>query len=167
MLYLLDANTLIDANRDYYGIGLVDEYWSWLIYNGEQGTVKIPLEIYEEIKVGTDLLAQWARDGVTEQALRFGEDVDIDLVRRVIEDGYAPNLTDIEIEKIGRDPFLMAYVLMSPEDRVVVTTERSKPSAHGANRKIPDVCHQFGIRSCTSFEFGRELQFRTDWARHV
>ena len=35
VLYLLDANTLIDANRDYYGIGQVDEYWEWLVHCGK------------------------------------------------------------------------------------------------------------------------------------
>lgn len=167
LLYILDANTLIDANRDYYGIGQVDEYWSWLIHHGEQGSVKVPLEIYEEIKTGTDLLARWAKERETEQALRLEEEVDIELVRRVTEEGYAPDLTDIQIERIGRDPFLIAYGLVAPADRIIVTTERSKPGAQGANRKIPDVCTQFGVRTCNAFEFGREMQFSTDWARRV
>lgn len=29
-LYLLDANILIDANRDYYPVEAVPEYWAWL-----------------------------------------------------------------------------------------------------------------------------------------
>ncbi|MCY4508918.1 MAG: DUF4411 family protein [Acidobacteria bacterium] len=31
MLYLLDANVLIDAHRDYYPLGRVPEFWDWLI----------------------------------------------------------------------------------------------------------------------------------------
>ena len=49
VLYLLDANVLIDANRDYYPIERVPEFWDWLVEMGELGRVKIPLEIYEEI----------------------------------------------------------------------------------------------------------------------
>lgn len=167
MLYLLDANTLIDANRDYYGIGQVDEYWDWLIHRGEQGQVKVPLEIYEELKTGTDALATWTRQADTEAALRFDEEVDVDLVRRVTEEGYAPDLTDIEIEEVGRDPFLIAYALADPENRIVVTTERSRPRAQRKNRKVPDVCDQFGIRALHAFRFGHELGFRTDWRDHV
>lgn len=37
MLYLLDANTLIDANRDYYGLDSVPQFWEWLIHMGQQG----------------------------------------------------------------------------------------------------------------------------------
>ena len=49
MLYLLDANVFIDANRDYYPITRVPEFWAWLIYVAEQQLVKVPLEIYEEV----------------------------------------------------------------------------------------------------------------------
>jgi hypothetical protein len=33
--------------------------------------------------------------------------VNVDLISRVVEKGYAPDLTDDEVEKIGRDPFLI------------------------------------------------------------
>ena len=54
MLYLLDANTLIDAKRNYYQIDRVPEFWEWLIYRGRQKTIKIPLEIYEEFSDSKD-----------------------------------------------------------------------------------------------------------------
>ena len=66
MLYLLDANTLIDAKRDYYPIDRVPEFWSWLVFKGQQGKIKIPIEVYEEFsdtkdKNGKkDALATWA-----------------------------------------------------------------------------------------------------------
>ncbi len=139
----------------------------WLIHCGEEGQVRIPLEIYEELKAGAYALSEWTMSAETEAALLFDEAVDIDLVRRVIEEGYAPDLTDIEIEEIGRDPFLVAYALANAESHVIVTTERSKPKAQRKNRKVPDVARQFDIRPCTAFEFGRELGFRTDWRLHV
>ena len=167
VVYLLDANTLIDANRDYYRIGWVDEYWEWLVYFGERGRIKIPVEIYEELKAGSDALSSWAKQQQNETALKLAEEVDIDLVRRVTEEGYAADLTDIEIEEIGRDPFLIAYALVDPENRVIVTTEHSKPQAQGKNRKVPDVCYQFNIRSCNAFGFIRQLGFRTNWRDHL
>ena len=85
VVYLLDANTLIDANRDYYRIGWVDEYWEWLVYFGERGRIKIPVEIYEELKAGSDALSSWAKQQQNETALKLAEEVDIDLVRRVTE----------------------------------------------------------------------------------
>ena len=61
MLYLLDANVLIDANRDYYPITRVPEFWVWLVFNGVEGYVKIPREMHEEVKTGTDDLGEWAK----------------------------------------------------------------------------------------------------------
>ena len=163
MIYLLDANVLIDANRDYYPIGRVDEYWEWLIYQGEQGYVKIPLEIYEELKKGNDRLAVWAKNSETEKALKLPEEVSIHLVQRAIKEGYAKDLSDIEIETIGRDPFLIAYALVDPSGRCIVTTEVSKPSKKRQNRHVPDVCKQFGILSVNTYELTRRLDFKTKW----
>ena len=161
MLYLLDANVLIDANRDYYPISRVPEFWEWLVDRGTQGTVKIPLEIYEEIKDGKDELAQWAQREEVKEALLFDEEVDVDLVSRVIEGGYAPDLNEDEVESIGRDPFLVAYALVEQDGRCVVTTEASKPSRQRANRHLPDVAKDLSVSCCDTFEFLRALRFST------
>jgi len=50
LLYLLDANTLINAKNLYYPIERVPEFWDWLIHQGQQSNIKIPIEIYEEFK---------------------------------------------------------------------------------------------------------------------
>ena len=163
MLYLLDANVLIDANRDYYPISRVPEFWGWLEHTGLDGLVKIPIEVYEEIKQGSDDLGTWAREQRVEQALLLGEEADVQIVSRVIDQGYASDLDDSEVEKIGRDPFLIAHALAMPTDRCVVTTERSKPGQRRANRHIPDVCRDLGIRCCDTFGFVRELDFKTTW----
>lgn len=162
-MYLLDANVLIDANRDYYAIIRVPEFWEWLVHVGEQDLVKIPLEIFEEIKVGDDDLGKWARKDVVKAALLLNEDAEVALVSRVTEDGYAKDLTDDEIEKIGRDPFLIAYSLANGGKRTIVTTEASKPRRQRANRQVPNVCDDFGISWCNTFKFVRDLDFRTDW----
>jgi len=163
LIYLLDANVLIDANRDYYRIGSVDEFWEWLVHHGEQGSIKIPEEIYEEIKAGKDDLAGWAKESETEAALKLAEEVNVDLVRKVSDEGYATDLSDIELEKMERDPFLIAYALVNPAERTIVTTENSKPSRQRANRHIPDVSKQFGIQSINTYELTKLLRFSTKW----
>ena len=49
LLYLLDANVLIDADRDYYPIDRVPEFWNWLAVMADLGRVKVPQEMYEEV----------------------------------------------------------------------------------------------------------------------
>lgn len=162
-MYLLDANVLIDAARDYYPLDRVPEFWEWLLHHAAQGQVKIPLEIYEEAKDGDDALGMWLREKETRTRIVLAEEASPKLVSEVTSRGYAVDLTDDEIEKIGRDPFLIAAALAGPENRRVVTTESSKPSRSRANRHIPDVCSDLGIESLNTFAFLRELNFKTSW----
>ncbi len=169
MLYLLDANTLIDAKRDYYPIDRVPEFWEWLVFHGQKGNIKIPIEIYEEFsdtkdKDGQkDELASWAELQEVKEALLFSEKAEPDLVARITYGGYLPNPTDDELVQIGRDPFLLSYALKDSVNRCIVTTENSKPSRIGANRHIPDVCSSLDILCINSFEMIRKLDFSTGW----
>lgn len=97
----------------------------------------------------------------------FDEAVDSALVQKVVSDGYAQDLRDDEVEKIGRDPFLIAYALADSTHRTVVTTEVSKPTTQRSNRKIPDVCQSLGVLSCGPFVLNRILGFKTGWNRSV
>ena len=159
MLYLLDANVLIDADRDYYPIDRVPEFWDWLLIRAREGCLKVPLEVYEEVVAGQGRLPSWMKDNRAMMIL--AEDVVQETVAIVIENGYADDLTDIEAEKLGRDPFLIAYALADSGHRTVVTTEVSKPRRTRANRHIPDVCRDFNVPCCNTFDLVRALDFRT------
>ena len=138
-------------------------FWAWLVHVGENAAVKISIEIYEEVKDGKDDLGAWSKQHQTETALLLAHEVDPSLVARVIDQGYANDLTDDEVEKIGRDPFLVAYALTAPGAMCVVTTEVSRPRRQRANRHLPDVCADFQVDCCNTFEFVRRLNFSTNW----
>lgn len=161
MLYLLDANVLIDASRDYYAFNRVPEFWDWLLYMGDAGMIKIPQEMYEEIISGTGELPEWLKEN--REQLLLQESVRESLVAMVCEHAYASDPTDEEVLRMGRDPFLVAYALVDSSTRVVVTNENSRPGRTRANRHIPDVCHDFRIASVDVFGLIRRLNFRTDW----
>ena len=167
VLYLLDANVLIDANRDYYPIARVPEFWDWLLEMGRLGRIKIPQEFYEEVifprpqKDKKDPLVEWLK--TYKETLVLDEEAVVELVTRVTEQGYASDLTDDQVLKIGRDPFLVAYALVDVENRSVVTTEHSSPKRRRANRKLPDVCDDFSVQCINTFALIQELDFRTGW----
>lgn len=165
-LYVLDASVLITANNSYYGIDIVHPFWTWLQHQGQAGSVKLPVEVWEELSQGnteSDRLFDWISQANVEAALVLDEDVDIDHVQHIVRVGYAPDLTDSEIEEIGRDPFLIAHAFVDPQHRCIVTTEVSKPSKTRANRRLPDVCRDVGVECIDTFTFARRLGFRTDW----
>lgn len=162
-MYLLDANVLIDANRDFYGLEAVPEFWGWLLYQAEAGQIKIPNEIYDELTPGKHPLDIWLRENARRNVLELAEEIDVVSIQKVLSEGYAPDLTDAEIGNLGRDPFLIAYALIDTPNRIVVTTEVSKPKRLRANKHVPDVCDLMGVKWCPAFDLYRQLGFRTNW----
>ena len=159
MLYLLDANTLIRANREYYPMDRIPGFWTWLVEQGNAGVVKLLREIAGEIVAGTDAVAGWLSDRDIRKALILDEAVDIGCLRHVVDNGYAPNLDAVAMHRIGRDPFLISDAL-GREDRTVVTKENPRPTAQPQNRKVPDACDLCGVRWLSAFDFYREADFR-------
>ena len=161
MRYLLDSNVLIDADRDYYPMDRVPEFWEWLLHVAREGLAKVPVEAFEEVADGQGQLVKWIKE---HKAVLLEEtELDADPVRRVVDQGYAPDLTEDELEKLKADPFIVAYGVALPGQVTVVTMERGKPSKRRANRHIPDVCAALGIPCIDTYEFLRRLDFRTDW----
>lgn len=160
MLYLLDANVMIRAHEDYYPIDRIPQFWAWLFSMGESDIVKVPFEIYEEIAVSTGDLHDWLTESATSRRMILNRQIDPVLLNTVLASGNAPDLNDGEIEEIGNDPFLIGYALVNPAETTVVTKEVSKPSKQRGNRRVPDVCKVFGIRSINDFDLYRELNFK-------
>ena len=157
-LYLLDANVLIHANAYYYPLDRIPQFWEWLAAEASTGRIKMPYEIYHEIK-GNNPLKEWITKKSIRDALLLDEHVTSYAVNVVLEKGYAPDLNDTEIDGMGKDKFLIAYAAMD-NNRVVVTNEVSKPKRKRANRHIPDVCDSLKIKWMTGFELYKELDFR-------
>jgi hypothetical protein len=125
--------------------------------------VKIPQEQYEEIVAGKGELVDWLSEKPKKDGLLLSGMADPQLVTRVTEEGYAADLDETELTTVGRDPFLIAYALVSTADRTVVSFETSAPTKQRANRKVPDVCASFGINCITLFELITALDFTTNW----
>jgi hypothetical protein len=162
MLYLLDADVLIRADRTYYPPNRFPVFWDWLLHMGREGNVKIPREQYDEITAGNGALVAWLKDKDTKDALLFGEEADPKGVNDVTLQGYG-QLDEAGIEKVGRDPFLISYGCLDKANRTVVTLEVSAPARQGANRKIPDVCKDLGVPCCDLFQLIDALDFTTNW----
>lgn len=157
-LYLLDANVIIRAHEDYYPVDRIPQFWAWLLDMAAVNAIKMPRLIFNEITPSAGPLAEWIKQPRVKDAMILDEAVDAARVQHVLEHGYAPDLNDVEIEEIGKDPFLVAAALAAP-DRIVVTREVSKPSKIRANRHLPDVCAGFGVPVITDFALYRVLKF--------
>lgn len=167
VLYLLDANVLITAHNTYYPVDGVPEFWAWLLHVAQRDQVKMPAETFGEVRRGSrgaDPLYLWTGLPETRKTLLLVERAQPALVQAVLDRGYGAYMDAQEIEQVGLDPFLIAYALAAPADRCVVTTEASRPSRKRANRHVPDVCKDLGLRCMDTFEMARSLGFKTGWA---
>lgn len=158
-LYLLDTNVFIRADGDYYPLDRIPGFWEWLKQTAESGHIKTPHEIYDEVAKSKDQLGNWLKKTDVREAIILNEQANAADIIKVIKEGYAADLNEVELEAIGRDPFLVAAAL-GDKDRVVVTREVSRPSKQRQNRKVPDVCATFNIECITDFELWRRLNFR-------
>lgn len=163
MLYLLDADTLIKADNKFFKRKWFPKFWEWLIYQGTIGNVKVPLEQYNEVVKGKGDLVSWLKTAEVKEALLLDEEIDSAVVERVIAEGYASDLDDAEVIKIGQDPFLIGCGASNPTQRTVVSFENSAPSKIRANRKVPDVCKQFGVKCIDLHQMLDELDYSNDW----
>ena len=160
-MFLLDANTLIEAHNTFYPVDRIKPFWDWLQAQGEAGRVKMPHEIHGEFK-GTGLHVDWINQPQVKDALLLNESADPVLVQSVINDGYQGRDTgfnDVEHTKYGQDPFLAAYALVDPANRTVVTREISKRTRRLGSTKLPDACDDCGIGWITDFRLYRNLNF--------
>jgi hypothetical protein len=157
-LYLLDANALIQAHEDYYPVDRIPQFWTWLLEMAAQNIIKVPRVIFDEVMPPPGPLADWVKQKNVRDLMILSEPIARARVTHVLVHGYAPDLTDVEIEKIAKDPFLVAAALAAP-DRIVVTREVSKPRRQRANRKVPDVCNVFDVPVITDFQLYRVLKF--------
>ena len=100
---------------------------------------------------------------VNPEILIWARKTDPELVGKVTEFGYAPDLDETELEKVGRDPFLISYGYADIKERCVITFEVSAPSRQRANRKAPDICAGLDIPCGTLFDLIDALDFSTGW----
>lgn len=110
-----------------------------------------------------DQLLGWLNGEGVRAALVLDGEADIALVQQVLTTAYAADLDDIELETIGRDPFLIAQGLAAPAVRTVVSNEVSKNTQQRARRKIPDACRDVGVACCNTFAMLKALDWRTGW----
>lgn len=98
MIYLLDANTLMEAHDTFYPVDRIKPFWDWVHAQAQAGLIKMPVEVHSEF-TGDGLHVQWINDPDVKAALVLDEDPDPALIQRVIDIGYQgtdPAFDDIQ-----------------------------------------------------------------------
>ena len=143
-MYLLDANTYIQAKNFYYRMTTVPGFWEWLDRQMTSGSVGTISPIFDELTKGNDRLSGWAKDRKafvlsvddSETQAVFAE-VAEDVVNHA---AYAEPHTSAFLD--GADPWLIAKAKTT--GATVITHER-RVGSDSKKVKIPNLCDTFSI----------------------
>lgn len=157
---LLDANVLIEAKNRYYGFDLVPAFWTWLEDQAEAGEIASTDMIYDELKDGSDDLADWVKH---RRELIFHVPSSSQTVAQgvgrlgtwVQSENYKPHVLADFMD--SADPFLVGAAL---ETRSTLVTQETPAGASRKKVKIPDACRHLGVDYENTFEMMRSLGAR-------
>ncbi|MBI2934010.1 MAG: DUF4411 family protein [Chloroflexi bacterium] len=141
-MYLFDADSLILANRHDFPLDKdPGTFWQFLERMGQQGEAGVPEAVLDEITRGVDSLSTWLKARKNLFFIPTGGA--LPRIREVLA-AYGP-VTDVDLEQLHADPYLIAHALALAA--TVVTNEASQPAITDPfRRKIPDICARLGVR---------------------
>ena len=150
--YLLDADVLIAAKNTYYGFGFCPAFWHWLEIQNSHGKVFSINKVKDEL-LRDDEVSAWAKKQ-QKFFLPAAKTVHLpgalaEITSWVMKHGQYREDAKYRFLDGGADFYLVAYAMLN--QYTLVTQERSAPYSKTVV-KIPDVCGQFGVKCCNTFE---------------
>ncbi|MDH0867321.1 DUF4411 family protein [Mitsuaria sp. GD03876] len=155
MAYLLDANVLLEAKNQHYGMDFCPAFWRWLSESHAGGRVFSVVEVRNELtdpEISPWVAVQSPDFFLAADPEAVGARQAIELWARDMQ--YTPEAMREFLK--SADIALVAYAMA--HGHVVVTMERSSGSKKKV--KIPDACEDFNVRCIKPHVMLRELQAR-------
>ena len=155
--YILDANVFIEAQKGYYAIDICPGFWQALVRQHDARRVCSIDKIRDELL--NDDLRRWVRN-VSPQGF-FKATADKEVIKAFAamvnwvqgESQFAPQ-AKAEFAAVA-DGWLIAFAKVNR--LAVVTHEQYAPEVKN-KVPIPNVCSEFGVVYCNTFEMLREMK---------
>jgi hypothetical protein len=160
-VYILDSNFFIQAHRATYPLDIATGFWNKVKQLAEYGSLisidKVRKELYDK----NDELEAWCKQNLpknffkesSEAIVHYGQ---VSAWAISMSRHYQRNAINEFLDADEADAFLVAYALIDPQNRYIVTQEVSRPQ-QTSKIKIPDCCLAFGVRYLTTIEMFREI----------
>ncbi len=155
--FLLDANVLITAHRSYYAFDLCPGFWQSVLDGFAAGRIYSTQRVKAELLKGGDVLSDWVElilpdeffldDSTAGIAAEFGP-----MMAWVVAKGFLP-AAQAKFAK-DADGWLMAT---SKKEGFCLVTHEGRQEGAKARVPMPNVCEEFAVEYCNTFEMLREL----------
>lgn|SRR5487761_23131 len=148
-VYWLDANVFIQAKNGPYAFARVPQFWVFLSQQIEQGNLRCPKMVYDELVDGNDDLSGWIKPR-REKGLCHHANEAVQACLTTIANHVALKFKPHQVAEFlfGADAWLIAHAMDG--DGIVVTQESDR--SHKAKIKIPTICRVFGVRCMNTYE---------------
>ncbi|MGV3593410.1 MAG: DUF4411 family protein [Gammaproteobacteria bacterium] len=154
-MYLLDANTYIEAQNRYYNASFCPAYWDWIDHQFAKGNLNSVIPVYDELAGYGDDLSRWVR-----KRKHHFIDVSAEPVQEKFSEIVAyiatlkkPNANVAEF--LGKaDPWLIAQAAVTG---ATVVTHEVPVDPQSKKIKIPNVCQQFNVSHMNTFDLLKSL----------
>lgn len=155
MPYLLDADTLVSAHRQYYPFDFCPGFWAWLEQKHKQGRIFSVDVVYAELQRGDDELSRWAKT-MKRQGLFLATDsaAIVPGIRSLAQWVSASNFTQAAAHEFNDSADMVLVAFAKARDCAVVTAEKSEP-ARKNKVKIPDACNALQLQCMNLFDLMR------------
>jgi hypothetical protein len=158
VIYLLDANTLIEAKNRHYGMDFCPAFWDFIELEATKTTLASIDMVYDELKEYGDDLSQWVKD--RKKLIYNISSANLDIQKKFMKIADFVNKHPVysQSEKdrflSGADPWLIACA--SVMECVIVTHEVIVP-ANSKKVKIPNIAQNFEVSWISPFDMIRKL----------
>lgn len=152
-MYLLDANTYIEAKNRYYQMSFCPAYWDWLDQQYQSASVS---SVYDELANKGDELSAWVQPRRGQFHPVSAENIQIKMAEVAQYVANLPNKNQKSIGDFlsGADPWLVAKASLTGE---IIVTHEVAVDANSKKVKIPNICNHFEVSYINTFELLNEL----------
>ena len=157
LTFLVDANVLISAHRSYYAFDLCPGFWESVKEGFAAGRIFSTQRVGAELARGADALSAWITDELPEEFF-------LDDSVAAIAAAYAPMMAWVNTRNFlpaakakfatDADGWLVAA---SKQAGFCLVTHEARQDGARARVPMPNVCEEFGVSYCNTFEMLREL----------
>jgi len=155
-MYLLDANTYIQAKNHHYQMNVVPGFWQWLDVKFEEGYVASVGMVSTELKTYGDELSDWVRS----RSNHFYTESDDATQNKFIE--IAQFLAAGDYNEANRDEFLAGadpwLIAKAKTMGATVVSHEAMVPANSKKVKVPNICREFEVSCIDAFALLRVLE---------
>jgi len=154
-IFWLDANVFIQAMHGPFGFDSVPQFWTFLAKHINDGNIKSPKMVCDEILKQKDDLARWVKPR-RELSITANPQVHANFrqIASHVHTKYKPQKAAKFLS--DGDPWVIAHAM---EDNGITVTHET-PKGDEWKIKIPVICKVFDVRCINTWEMNKELKFK-------